>query len=157
MKGREGYTLVEVLVAILLSAVMITSVFSVALTTKMGGGKGERRMAAAQVTQSTLKALGNYMTADYSTSTASSAPGGSWIITGDSIQPPCASNWALCQGSHTVSGLVPAALAAPAFGAQVIYFVDWCCAGVCNQPTPARPVPANCQPHTTVNVSWSEP
>ena len=46
-RGRAGYTLVEVVLAMLLTTVIVTSVFSVALTTKGGGGKAERKLKAA--------------------------------------------------------------------------------------------------------------
>ena len=45
--ARRGFSLVEVMVAMLLTSIMVTSVFSVALTVKTGGNKGERKIKAA--------------------------------------------------------------------------------------------------------------
>ena len=52
MKGRQGYTLIEVVVAMLLSCVMIASVFSVALSNKVASSKIDHSLVAVQASRS---------------------------------------------------------------------------------------------------------
>ena len=89
--SEEGYTLVEVMVAMLLTSIMVTSVFSVALTVKTGGGKGESKMKAAAMTRQVTAVLKNYVTAETGTASTSAPFAG-----------PCvgaANNWSMtCNG-----------------------------------------------------------
>lgn len=173
MKTRGGYTLVEVVVAMLLAAIMVTSVFSVALTGKAGGVKSDRRLVAAQAAKSLQQKLASYVCSDPSNA----------LIAGPSAGPACAMglcSWSLNVNGYTdslgsasnpVYALAPAAApnehvitgpgipppeisaAAPYYG-KVSYSVTW--------PTgcytlPTSPIAATCQPQIKVSVNWSEP
>ena len=61
---NRGYTLVEVVVAMLLSAIMISAVFRVALTgSTQTSSRGDCQVAAAQAAQALLQRLKNYVAA----------------------------------------------------------------------------------------------
>lgn len=60
-RGRGGYTLIEVVISILLTAVMVSSVFSIALSTRAGGGKSDRKLLGAQGTKALGAALKGYV------------------------------------------------------------------------------------------------
>jgi len=59
---RAGYTLVEVVVAMLITSVMVTSVFSVTLTSKFSGDKNDRRVVASQAARRLASHLRNFVT-----------------------------------------------------------------------------------------------
>ena len=157
--SEEGYTLVEVMVAMLLTSIMVTSVFSVALTVKTGGGKGESKIKAAAMTRQVAAVLKNYVTAE--TGTASTAApfagpcGGAannWSMTCNGVVDACplggSSCYALANGTHTLTGINPAFEAAiPAGrGARTSYFVDGSI--VVN----GRPVPV-----VVITTTWTDP
>ncbi|MEQ1919062.1 MAG: prepilin-type N-terminal cleavage/methylation domain-containing protein, partial [Elusimicrobiota bacterium] len=81
LASEEGYTLVEVMVAMLLTSIMVTSVFSVALTVKTGGSKGESKMKAAAMSRQISAILKNYVTGETGTASTSAPFAG-----------PCTSN-----------------------------------------------------------------
>jgi type II secretory pathway pseudopilin PulG len=64
MGKRDGYTLVEVIISILLTSVLVSAVFSVALTAKSGGGKADRKLLGAQSVAAMTDALKGYVTGD---------------------------------------------------------------------------------------------
>jgi type II secretory pathway pseudopilin PulG len=66
MKRRReaGYTMIEVVVSILLTATLVSAVFSVALSTTQSTGKTDRKMLAAQAQRALTSALKGYVTAD---------------------------------------------------------------------------------------------
>ena len=175
MKVRQGYTLVEVVVAMLLSAVMITSVFTVALSNKQSGLMMDNKLAAGSAAQTVVGLLGNYMTADptqmmvagptcvasngpppqYQSGPPRCLPGpNSWSLTSyyysDSYNGVANSPaWALAPGSHTITGNTtnnPGGLLPLVPSGSVIYFVSW--PAGCYPP----PIPATCTPQTTVTV-----
>ena len=57
-----GYSLVEVVVAMLLSCIIITSVLSASLTSKTSGGLNDRRLLAAQAARQVSSRLKNFVT-----------------------------------------------------------------------------------------------
>jgi type II secretory pathway pseudopilin PulG len=64
-RGREGYSLVEVIISILLASVIVTSVFSVVLTSKsMNGqhGRNDRHQVAGQAVKEVSSVLRNFVT-----------------------------------------------------------------------------------------------
>ncbi|PIR16570.1 MAG: hypothetical protein COV48_09640 [Elusimicrobia bacterium CG11_big_fil_rev_8_21_14_0_20_64_6] len=157
--GENGYTLVEVMVAMLLTSIMVTSVFSVALTVKTGGSKGERKMKAATGARLVASQLKNFVTGDPS-STVMAGPGtgtNKWSMTGGGVTDAClctscsANCYALMPGSHTLSGVLPATFEAAPYNAKVVYFVtvtDTISDGV----NPARPIPS-----VSITTTWDEP
>jgi len=134
--SEEGYTLVEVMVAMLLTSIMVTSVFSVALTVKTGGGKGESKMKAAAMTRQISAILKNYVTAETGSASTALIPGpcggaaNNWSMTCNGITDNCplggSACYALDPGTHTLSGVNPAFEATPLLGGQnarTSYFV----------------------------------
>ena len=160
MKARQGYTLVEVVVAVLISLIMISAVFSVALTSTRGGAKEDRRLVAAQAAQSMLKRLANYVCSDPNNTLIGgpsnpTSPGlASWSFNGFQ---GCTDNlgtvYALAPGQHIIN--CPAGILLPATvsaNTTVSYQVSWA-AGCYTLPTP---IAANCGPAVQVAVYWTE-
>ncbi|OGR95712.1 MAG: hypothetical protein A2V88_16250 [Elusimicrobia bacterium RBG_16_66_12] len=151
-------------VAMLLACVMITSVFSVTLTSKTTGGKNDRRLLAGQAASQVTGRLKNFVTGcdcSVTTGICSAASctlqgptprGGvaSWYFNCPTCLPPVSDNrgdvYALTIGTHVISGLLPAFFEAAPYNARVNYTVD------IFQTVNGRPVPA-----VTVNVAWAEP
>jgi prepilin-type N-terminal cleavage/methylation domain-containing protein len=175
MRARRGYTLVEVVVAMLLAAVMITSVFTVALSNKRSNLKQDSQAMAQASSQSVLKMLSAYVTADW---TQSVVPGpnsrgtNSWSLDGDDYEDVTRPGaWALAPGSHTIKGkssgldpdgLLPRLRGDPYKG-TLTYCVQWlncpqctnnasCVPGSCTPP-----LAATCQPSITVTADWIQP
>ncbi|MBI4056704.1 MAG: type II secretion system protein, partial [Elusimicrobia bacterium] len=61
---KRGYTLVEVVMAIFISAIVVTAVFSVVLSSRSGTRAGARKQKAYMVINGVLNDLKNYVTAD---------------------------------------------------------------------------------------------
>lgn len=150
-----GYTLVEVMVAMLLTTIMVTSVFSVALTVKTGGNKGESKIKAAAGARMVAALLKNYVTGDPA-SAVIPGPGtgaNSWSMTGNGIVdacgcPSCTANcYALAHGTHSLTGVMGDFEQPPPLGknARVSYFVD------ANTLVGGRPVPA-----VTITTTWTD-
>jgi len=134
MKKRRGYTLVEIVVALLLSCVMISAVFTIALTAKQSTGVSERRQAAAQATQALLQNLKAYVAdPNYVVSGDSDilgpCPAGNaratWSLNCRGITDSRGSNaWALADGNHGVTGILPPWFVAAPYGATLNYSVS---------------------------------
>ena len=119
---NRGYTLVEVVVAMLLSAIMISAVFSVALTGRtQTSSRGDCQVAAAQAAQALLQRLKNYVAdPSYATSGITGpGPGGGWTIQGDGA------SYALSVGNHTTTDqkIIPASLSGAPCNASISYTV----------------------------------
>ena len=151
--GEGGYTLVEVMVAMLLTSIMVTSVFSVALTVKAGGSKGESKIKAAAGARMVAALLKNYVTGDPA-STVIPGPGArpnSWSMTGNGITDACACTscaancYALAHGTHTLTGVM-GAFEGPPWNARVSYYVD------AMTLVDGRPVPA-----VSITTTWTDP
>lgn len=148
----------------LLACVMVTSVFTVTLTSKTSGGKNDRRLLASQVARQVTGRLRNFVTGcdcDITTGLCTAASctiqgptprSGvlSWSFHCPTCSPPISDSmgdaYALTLGTHVVSGLLPAFFEAAPYNARVRYVVDN------PQTVNGRPVPA-----VTVNVAWTEP
>lgn len=158
-RGKAGYTLVEVMVAMLLTSIMVTSVFSVALTVKTGGNKGESKIKAAAGARMVAALLKNYVTAEDGTASTTLIPGpcagavNNWSMTCNGIVDACPSPpggsacYALAQGTHTLTGVMGDFEAAPPVGksARVSYFVD------ATTLVNGRPVPV-----VTITTNWTD-
>ena len=71
--GSTGYSLVEVIVAMLISCIMVTAVMGVAVTGKQGTGKGMRRMMFDQGIAQVSAEVKQYVTACGCTKNAGAA------------------------------------------------------------------------------------
>jgi hypothetical protein len=148
--------MVEVMVAMLLTSIMVTSVFSVALTVKTGGSKGERKIKAAAGARQIAAVLKNYVTGD-NTNTVILGPGpgagaASWSLdgvmgNGAAIDDTsCVNCYALTAGSHTLLNVLPATFEAAPYNARVIYFVF-----------PTDTVNGIDVPSVSITTTWTDP
>lgn len=162
--GPAGYTLVEVIVAMLISCIMVTAMFSVALTQKAGSGKSDRRILANQGAAQITAMLKGFVTGcgcDPSTGVCSNTNGdctmltgpntanagvATWYMNGGGITDSMGNVYALTYGAHTLTGVLPAAFEAAPYNARVVYTVSN------TQTVNGRPVP-----QVVVNVNWTEP
>lgn len=147
------------MVAMLLTSIMVTSVFSVALTVKTGGSKSERKLKAAAGARQVSALLKNFVTGEPGTSSTLNGAGtiagpnlgsaNNWSMTGNGITDSCpggGSNcYALANGTHTLSGVLGTFENAP-YNAKVMYYVD------ANTLVNGRPVPA-----VSITTTWNDP
>lgn len=158
MRVQNGYTLIEVVISMLLTAVMVSSVMSVALTAKRGEARNERKLVANQASRQLTASLKNYVTADSATTTISgpgtgtnkwgmtSAAGSGQVKDDCGSGVSCAANscYALQAGSHTLCGFLPSWFEAAPYSAKIIYFVSY-------------PGGASSPPQVNLTVDWTEP
>lgn len=146
---RAGFTLVEVVIAVLVSAMMVTAFFSVALTSRMTAGRTDHKQAATQEAKKILELLRNYVTdpAGY---------GGGWLALPGSGQLPgdTCGCYALQAGIHNVTSLLDSAFVAsvdPASPPTMVYTVTNPGSGTC--PSTAVFLDGKC---VKVVVTWQE-
>lgn len=96
MKSRKGQTLVEVVIAIMISAMTATAVFSVVISSQYSNVKADKREAAAIA----LKAGAEYLKAY-----VSSVPGEASYVPNNGFLPGD-NKWALRSGRHYMNFLV---------------------------------------------------
>ena len=159
--GDAGYTLVEVMVAMLLTSIMVTSVFSVALTVKTGGSKGESKIRASAGARQIAALLKNFVTAESGTAStfAPNIPGpcvgafNNWSISCNGIADGCpgggSSCYALALGTHTLVGVM-GVFEGPPWNARVQYHVTDASGG--SGIPGGRPVP-----QISITTTWTEP
>jgi type II secretory pathway pseudopilin PulG len=162
LRRRDGYTIIEVIVSIMLTAVMVSAVFSVALTTKTGGGKADRKLLAGQAERSLTAALRSYVTADTANTAipgpnAAANTGGAtgaagWSIHTAAVQTDSmgVGTYALAVGTHILACPAAAGADAACFLAKALR----------NPPfngTIQYVVAAGSPPQVTVTVNWTEP
>ncbi|MDP3544228.1 MAG: prepilin-type N-terminal cleavage/methylation domain-containing protein [Elusimicrobiota bacterium] len=159
-RGNAGYTLVEVMVAMLLTSIMVTSVFSVALTVKTGGSKGESKIKAAAGAKMVAALLKNYVTAETGAASTTLIPGpcagaaNNWSISCNGIVDACplggSDCYALAPGTHTLTGVMGdfenlPTDTPPGKGARVSYYVNT------DLVVNGRPVPV-----VTITATWTD-
>jgi prepilin-type N-terminal cleavage/methylation domain-containing protein len=144
-----GFTLVEVMVAMLMISFMATTVFNVALTVKTGSAKNERKLQALAGARQVASQLKNYVTGDPE-STAIPGPGmgtNSWSMDGNGIDDlSCMNCYALTPGNHILTGVLSSEFEAPPYNARVSYTVTVI------DTIKGRPVPA-----VSVTTTWTNP
>lgn len=136
----------------LLTAIMVTSLFSVTLSAKTGGKKGERKFQAMVAARQVSSRLRNYVTADLN-ATKPKGPGtgtNPWSMTSggitDTVSSACApfanpNCYALADGIHTLTGVM-GAFELPPYNARVKYSVS---------------TAANNLKTVTITTNWDEP
>lgn len=161
---QAGYTIVEVVVAVLLTSIMVTSVFSVALTSKQGGGKSDRKLVAAQAAKTVTSQLRNFVTGCDCDPVSGACSAASCTVQGPTPRTGVASwylhdpannvfdsmgdKWALTTGVHRITGtgVLPAWFLADPFNGYVEYTVDN------SADVNGRPMPK-----VSLDVQWQEP
>ena len=128
-QAATGYTLIEVAVGMLITAFMVTSVFSVALTGKSSGAINDRKLLGAAGVRQVSAKLRNYVTGDNIDAPGFNLPGpgngaDSWSMTSDGVVDSCGNCYALSSGLHTLTGVLPSWFEAAPYGARVSYTVD---------------------------------
>lgn len=183
MKARGGYTLVEVIVAMLLAAVMITAIFTVALSNKRSSQVQDNKHMAQVSAHGFIKVLSAYVTADWQQS-AVAAPNqikgpnslnagmATWNLHSSAIEDVTqGAVWALMPGSHTIRGFAAgsdpegflARLRGPPYNGTLTYCVQWIgCAQCsnntnCSPGTCTPPLGPTCQPQISVEAKWTQP
>lgn len=153
----RGYTLVEVVVAMLLMAIMVSSVLSLALSSRQAGGKSDRRMEAARVSRELTGLLKNYVTGDPTTNLIAGPnannPVNSWSLDDNTRVPPISDSctcggpnvYALAPGTHTITGFLPGWFAATPYNATLKYYVG------------SETIDGSPAPQINVTVDWVEP
>lgn len=161
----------------LLACVIITSVFSVTLTSKSSGGKNDRRLIASQASRQVTGRLRNYVTGcdcDVTTGACSAASCtfqgptpragvASWYFNCPTCTPAITDSqgdvYALKLGTHVITGLLPQVFGGnPGVAGSGVRFEDPPYNARVRyvvdsfQTVDGRPVPA-----VTVNVVWTEP
>jgi prepilin-type N-terminal cleavage/methylation domain-containing protein len=172
--GPAGYTLVEVVVAMLISCVMVTAVMGVAITAKQSTVHNARRLQTDQAISELSGLLKNFVTAcgcnPSSGSCTGASPTACTMITGPNTANAGVATWylnnypgaaglpivdslgntyALKCGTHKLSNVLPAIEAAP-FNGNISYTVSW--PGGC----PNLPGPTG-TPTVAFNAYWTEP
>jgi prepilin-type N-terminal cleavage/methylation domain-containing protein len=173
-----GYTLVEVIIAMLISAIMVTAMFGVGLTSKQGTGKSDRHLIAAQAARQVTSQLRNYVTGcgcgmggvweiPAESCLVPSVPGAcslllgpntsnsgyqTWYFNAPTATPPIIDSqgpvYALAPGTHTITGLLPSLFAGAPYNAVVDYYVSF---------TPGLMTLSTSTPRVDVSVIWTEP
>ncbi len=138
---RAGYTLLEVLIALVIVCVIVVSSFSVTLVSRQNRGRIDRRTAAALATREVAQKLKMFVTADRTLAHGPDAGVDGWSLHGDRCN--C---YALADGQHNLDPAVwmPSLAAAP-YNGTISYTVA-------TTPTAVGP-----QPTVTFAVNWSEP
>jgi len=177
--SSAGNTLVEVVISLLLVSIIVTSVFTVTLSTKADTGKEDRHVVATQSAKEITAALRNFVTACCSVTTGGCALTAGvantcyFDIAGKAVPGPnlnggfSAASWsfnnyqlysgapaivdtdttyALHQGQHNLTNVLPAWFVAAPFNATFSYTVTPVAAG--SQPS---------VPSVNVVVNWTEP
>ncbi|MBI4056701.1 MAG: type II secretion system protein [Elusimicrobia bacterium] len=101
-RTSRGYTLIEMVMALFITGIVVTAVFSVVLSARATTNKGGRREAAFFYTRQAMDRLKAYVTAD----PTAAGPGGVgvWTLPGDSCG---GCTWALQTGDHDLTSWLP--------------------------------------------------
>jgi len=174
--GSSGFSLVEVMVAMLIGSVMVTAVLGVSVTARTGGAKSTHRQMFDQGIAQVSAELKEYVTAcgcKKSNGDCSSPAGGCTLLSGPNTNNAGIATWylngaagaggnmtdsqgnvwALACGVHTITGVVPTLEAAP-FNGRISYnVVGWPGAGACTASAPGT----NDTPQIQFTASWTEP
>jgi len=140
--SRAGFTLLEVVVAMLLIGIMSVMCMPAFLTGRMADGRANRSVAAADAVRRLAEELKLYVTADPALANGPGTGVDGWFLPGDT-----SGLRALESGVHNLDLAHQASWAAPIapLGGALSYTVA------------VRSTPAGPQPTVTFLVSWQEP
>ena len=99
MAKRKGQTLIEAVVATMIAAVTATAIFSVVLSSQVGGVKSDKRETAAMVVKAAREQLKIYVSAVPGETAFSPSVGGLWPKDASGV-------WALQSGKHNIISLL---------------------------------------------------
>ncbi|OGR86329.1 MAG: hypothetical protein A3J74_11475 [Elusimicrobia bacterium RIFCSPHIGHO2_02_FULL_57_9] len=155
MNKQRGFTLLELLIAILVIAAMSSGLYTVVLSVRKGGGRADRRFMAGAAARSLHDALRNYVSADPTTDMGPNknrSGAQTWNIhTPGLIADSMGDVYALAPGppAHQLTGFLetvaPPWFKDPPYNATIKYLV-----------TPSAN-PALLGPEVSVDVDWDEP
>ena len=135
---RNGFTLIELIVATLMIGVIAGAMMSLTLTGRMSVGRVDRRVSAAAAVRGVSEALKAYVTADRALAQGPGAGPDGWTLPGDlSVLP------AFGAGHHELS----TAQWAPALAAQ---------GGRISYDVAVRQTPSGPEPDVSFSVSWND-
>jgi len=136
--GRRGFTLIEVLIATFLVAIIAGTVMSTALTSRMSVGRVDREVAAAAAVRQVSEALKGYITADRGLVRGPGVGADGWTLPGDRSMMS-----AFTDGHHELD----AARWAPSLAAD---------GGQLSYDVATRMTPSGPEPDVTFSVSWND-
>jgi hypothetical protein len=159
----------------LVASIMVTSVFTMAVTAKVSSTKSDHRLIASQAMRELTAMLRAYVTGcgcDFTTGLCPAPPSTNctlisgpnitntnearWYLNTPTAVPPIVdaaaiggagrSIWALASGQHVITGLLPAWFEAAPYSAAIIYTVT--------SPQLINGMPV---PQVAMRVDWTEP
>jgi prepilin-type N-terminal cleavage/methylation domain-containing protein len=172
--ASAGFSLVEVMVAMLIGAVMVTAVLGVSVSATQGSTRSAHRQALNQGIAQVTAELKNYVTACGCQKSGGACPApGCTLIAGPNannganrwslnaapgmngnITDSMGNVWALACGTHNLTGIVPG-LETATYGAgtsRISYNVTWPIGGCFATVPTSIDVPA-----ITFSANWTEP
>lgn len=128
IKDQDGFSLVETMIAVLLIAIVVTSVFSLAFTAKVSSIKTARRATALLAIRQAQEKLKAYVTADLS---IKDPPNSNWRMPEDVCGPDGVTTEATCSAGcsafdlcrHNVTLLIPEQFRGPPINMRMYYDV----------------------------------
>lgn len=105
MKNRNAFTLVEILVSILISALVAMASFSIFTSSVTAHKKSDKKELAGLAIKMVQEELKNYVTSDTSNAVIS-GPNVSWRLCNHLGICDNFSGWALQQGNHTITNFL---------------------------------------------------
>ncbi len=138
-RRESGFTLVEVVIAILLLALIALPLMMALVTGRTASGRSARSVLATAAIHRVSEHLKAYVTADRSLARGPGVGADGWSLPGDR-----SGSWALAAGRHELDGATWAPDLA-AYGGRLAYDVTV-------RQTPSGPVPT-----VTFDMTWDEP
>ncbi|MBI5883102.1 MAG: type II secretion system protein [Elusimicrobia bacterium] len=170
MDKERGSTFLEVTIAMMLVAVITSSVFSVAITARQGSGRSMRRLVANQVSRQLSEKLKGYVSGDTTQApidigfrgpSSGTSASTNWSINGAkapndgydaaTITDSMGAANALALGTHTITGMLPIWFSGPPYNATMRYVVTQM------HPFGAGGLSGAQIPRVEVYVDWTEP
>lgn len=105
MKKRSAFTLVEILVSILISALVAMAGFSIFTSSVAAHKKSDKRELAGLAIKMVQEELKNYVTSDIS-NTLITGPNARWSLCNHLGACDTFAGWALQEGNHNITGFL---------------------------------------------------
>jgi len=105
VKKRKGFTLVEIVVAVLISAMVAMATFSIFTSSAVGHKRSTKKEVAALAIRMVSEQLKDYVTSDNSTFLPQ-RPNNSWRLCNHLGQCDTYTGWALQSGTHDITSFL---------------------------------------------------